>query len=100
MQLGDNSICGPHQRVGVVLDIVTPEGVGDISVYVHKITGKQAHHVDHVYSLIEENSSTGDLPLGPPVLIKADHLRLPVHTAEIDYSTEFPTLNDLQRVAH
>jgi hypothetical protein len=45
-------------------------------------------------------SATGDLALGAPVLVEADHLRLAVDAAEIHHRAEIAALDDLQRIAH
>ena len=67
---------------------------------IDELAGEQPHHVDHVYALVEQDPPAGDLALGAPVLVEADHLRLAVHAAQIDDVAQLAALDDLQRVAH
>jgi len=80
MQHPDHAGLGPHQGIGIVFHLMSPEIVGDETVDLGELAREQAHQIDHVYALIQQNAASGDLPIGAPIgrLAVTDEFGLPV----------------------
>src|ERR1700689_2424055 len=90
IQHANDAIRRSQKRVGVVLNVVAPVTVGYKAMDLAKLAPEQSHEVDHVYALIEQHASSGNLAFGAPVrLIERNEFSLSVHPTHIDDAAEF-----------
>src|SRR5438046_10688156 len=87
-----------HQRERVVLNIMMPIVVRNAAVHLRKIAAKKADHIQHVYALIEQDTSASNRTLRPPPSGERDDRPLSVNTSDVHDITIAATIHNRLRL--